>query len=1694
MTSNEQKKKARKINSLYIFAFCIPLLTVLLGFILGGFAPFGTKDVLSGSSQKEYYTYYYELYDQVHESEIFHYDATNSDDNINTLNESATISSEAGDSFFSTLVYRISDPTNMIILLFPRKYIMSVLDILFMIKIALCSLFFAIFLSNHKSTTQKNSEKMAQARTKVIEKITKKEKKKKKKDDIVLGFKENSENPLVRWIVSFDWIVLALSIAYSLSEYFISSLLNPAFIMAVALFPLIMKGLDDIFNGKKWTSFAIFYALSFYANFYITLITSVFIIFYLLFHTYDSTENLIESIVKVAKGVVCSLLSSAIIIIPSVTSNAFSNEISLEFPTGAVKHSIFDYIRQLMTRSIPDKISIYGLGIDAYVGIALLVLLFLYLFNGNIRLTERIKMAVLLLLLCSGSIVNTTNFLFNGFKFYQNPTQVYGYIISFLAILIAYEAIMNIRFIRVAFIHITGLLCFILIVSGILLSTGYESASPFIISLEFTFAYYVLTLIFKNKSMTPSCYKVFFALLFVFEICTSFIYNTTKLGEYFTTLPSSRTKQVKQYETARYILSNHPGSKILITGSIYDKKTPLLTSLEGYDYIVYPEGDTSDSFLNKLETYNDCDIYQNPYSLKFAIADSSIDSFIYDKTRIFDSENTLAARLFANNIYSNGQGSLDYEFDAAGSNITVSFNCGEDGDYYGNFNSFAHIGNSENGTTKSVMQSVVKLAQSYSCSKFESDSISKLYDTQSKIRSGINFDNSSSSIQSDINGYLLVNTTSDTVIKNASTNEKSRVLDGSTLLVPIVNGDNSLTISKNYSKYVLAFLLSLMGFAGLILLALKEMKFFKNDVKKAIKFVEENKIYIASIAVNTLIIVVLNMITSSFPFGNRFFIQNDGISQMFPGSIQNINSAKTGNFFSLILTNESILNPSGTSVILKILWPLTYFCSTLTPSVFAFVNVNLASIIKFIFSSTSLIFYLTNRHDDRLDKTDWRLFPLGLAYSLSSYAITYVTYGSFSFMINLPIILLALEYLIYKNNKVLYIVFLWYLMSEPYYAFMTCEFLFLYFLTLDFDDFKDFIKKGIRFALCSICSAMLYAFYLIPYYSMTTTTQYAVADASAKPSIFRFFKSFFAMVDQFKAGQETIDITQDSSHAAIYFGIAILIFLPLYALCKKIELSRRIRTIVLIILLFLALNNEYLNYVFHGFHVQSNVPNRFAIFMIFLCIVCIYDVILNIDSIKKNSIVICGIVTSVILAFIWFAYNIKLDTATALSLIIIACYLVAIIIFGLMKKSNAKKIGMRIASGILIVELLINCVLTLPHFNTRRVSTIYATTDTINELADRTPDLYNNFVNTELVGTDLLNLGMMSDINTITSFGSTTSADNYYMLSKWGIKTSGNSVMYQIGNPLADMMLHLKYNIVDTEDAASTSIYPMIDQSKNLLLTENPNYLRLAFNLTENDAFSKWDASSYTDYNNTFAYQNAFVQSQIGQDLYTTVAFDDQPASDTDAAEASMINTLDVSDSYQETASNNEVETLRDVHIELNDSIQGDVYISENDVILYLGTADEDNHSFDFPLNTKYTITKEANITFGIAVLNQNALDNLYAKLSKEQSSNEVLNKSSIEFDFNNESDSTLYIGLPNLGALTSYVDGQEVSHTTTAGGMSIKLPAGKHHIEIKYHIEGLTKGIIITSITIVILIVYNVVIRSSRKRKKKEETNDTKK
>ena len=729
-------------------------------------------------------------------------------------------------------------------------------------------------------------------------------------------------------------------------------------------------------------------------------------------------------------------------------------------------------------------------------------------------------------------------------------------------------------------------------------------------------------------------------------------------------------------------------------------------------------------------------------------------------------------------------------------------------------------------------------------------------------------------------------------------------------------------------------------------------------------------------------------------------------------------------------------------------------------------------ILSFLTPGIYLLLYLTHRRRGGvIKKTDWRLIPVGVAYSLSSYAIAYFVYSGFGFLSILPMILLGMERLIYDKKPFLYIFFLFSFMGDAYYAFMLCEFIFLYFFTMEFTGIKDMFFKGIRILIASVAAAGLACYRLIPYFFRTLSSPYKANDAVSPVS--KANGSYLSVFSETMGFRQPSIVTNNDYEANLYLGILILLCIPLYLMNRRVPLSVRIRRILLVILFFFGFGNSTLNYLFHGFHYQSMVPNRFAAFYVFLLVVMFYDCLLNWQGYggKLFAFSISGTVG--VCALMWIVAHVtgadlKNDEVSAagadycfvISLLISALYL----IFALLQLQKRNRMAFRNGMvAVLLAEVLISSFCSFQYAIGGDAIVFSRGDDWIDSLSARNPKMHTDFYASEYVAGPSFNSAEAADYTSVSAFSSTMSENHMRLVRKWSIINSSNILYYSQGNALADMMLHIQYHITNDAVDGSISPYPQVDKEGMLRLHENPWYLPVGVFFPLTDELEMWNQKDFTGYdNNVLKYHNAFSHALSCGDIYHPIELE---VDDSRTENYSNLNLVH----FENNGSTEEITA----YIHIAEDVEGEMYMFHLNEVNYLGSKSKGE---DYLFKTQIYLSEEyEDAGIWIAVFDKDEMQRVYEKLAQHTMSDASINGSSFSGTIIAPEDGMVYLSVPNMTEWVFNVDGNDVEAKDFLGGAGLAVTTGQHTITAKFVPQGMWLGIWISLAVLVLTILFAV-------------------
>ncbi|MCR5105382.1 MAG: YfhO family protein, partial [Eubacterium sp.] len=810
------------------------------------------------------------------------------------------------------------------------------------------------------------------------------------------------------------------------------------------------------------------------------------------------------------------------------------------------------------------------------------------------------------------------------------------------------------------------------------------------------------------------------------------------------------------------------------------------------------------------------------------------------------------------------------------------------------------------------------------------------------------------------------------------------------------------------------------------------------------------------------------IINRCIPYGDNFPIGGIGFTQAYSWFVDSINEIKSGKNPGVLDYTQGLVSDkydtNAYALLYMIVRPWLFVILKFVPESMYVIFFALSYYLYFLSSGPAFIYYLTHRRiGEKIELNDYKLVLLGLMYTMSTYSTAYFIYQGFKYMVFVPIILLGLERIVYDKKPVLYVVALFFMMAtDAYSSFILCIFIVMYFCTLQYEGLKDFIYKSARMAIWSVCSAGLAAFSLIPFYLRTRYSPYESGDSSI-PSIFSWFGNILFSISDFSPFREGIITTPQEYRANIYCGLVAFLVLPLYFFIKKYDRITKIKKAVFILIVYLSFDNQLINYIFHGFHHQWQVPNRYACFFVFIILCILADILVNLESLSSKEI-LGSVFSSGILLIVSYVItginSIEQDSSLRYfipGLIFIGIYLTIAVIYAF--KSN-KTIIIKCIYALTCVEIIASCFVSLK-FSTNTAGT-EETMNYVQQMkafSNLYDDIDSPFVITERPGTnDNQNIACLTDTNSISYYGSTGYKQFQDLLHCWGVLFSTNLTYYTNGSPLADMMLHVKYHVTDSEDVFTSSPYNVVATSDKLLLHENEYSLPLGIVLSDNDMLDQWgDKSGSNDnYLTPFDRENEFAHCFGVDDIYNIIQI--KEIKGVEEAVSSEENYYFVSEDESGGAT---------FVFLIGEEVSGSLYLQASNSIQYVGTATEENCDtlYFYAPRTIYNVIKEGT-SFGI--WNEKNFAQLYNILQSNVMTEQKYDTDTISGRVDVSEQGMLYLAVPALPGFEAYVDGNKQEIINYLDGIGIELSEGEHIIKLKYTPKGMWLGIIISVISLV--------------------------
>lgn len=308
--------------------------------------------------------------------------------------------------------------------------------------------------------------------------------------------------------------------------------------------------------------------------------------------------------------------------------------------------------------------------------------------------------------------------------------------------------------------------------------------------------------------------------------------------------------------------------------------------------------------------------------------------------------------------------------------------------------------------------------------------------------------------------------------------------------------------------------------------------------------------------------------------------------------------------------------------------------------------------------------FLLTRSKDR----PYLVLMFSTAYALSNYCIGNAWNSMWlDVLVLLPVVLIGFDRLMKQRKPALYVLMLALAIICNYYiAFMMCIFLVLWFLMEPHGTKKQWLIDGTWFAGMSLLGAAISAVVLIPGVAGVMTTQ---AGGEMGLPAHEWYKDFRATCSAQISSTFSFQLAANGN-ANLYCGAISLLLCVLFFVRR--EIPRRAKFVRGAVLLFflISFNESILNFIWHGFHEQNGIPNRFAYLYIFLFLYTGFEAIRDLEQVRGREIGIATVITLAITTVLSVGVPFEVDYIDIMSKV---AYIIVPVLLYLLRREGKLK-------------------------------------------------------------------------------------------------------------------------------------------------------------------------------------------------------------------------------------------------------------------------------------------------------------------------------------------------------------------------------------------------------------------------------------
>ena len=741
-------------------------------------------------------------------------------------------------------------------------------------------------------------------------------------------------------------------------------------------------------------------------------------------------------------------------------------------------------------------------------------------------------------------------------------------------------------------------------------------------------------------------------------------------------------------------------------------------------------------------------------------------------------------------------------------------------------------------------------------------------------------------------------------------------------------------------------------------------------------------------------------------------------------------------------------------------------------------------------------------------RKDFSICMFSVMYALCSYTLGYYwNVMWFDTVALFPLVMLGIVALCREGKwKVFTLALMLSLVANYYIGYFTCIFSVFMFASasiIECKGIKDWFRKLLLMIRSSIIGVGLGGFMLLPAYFGLKLTYSANNTMPRDISFYEDWRKIFAHLLSYDAPTKVDGLPNFACGmlAVLLFGVFLFSF--------GIKIREKISSLLMLAIIAVSCNMNILNFIWHGFHFTNQIPYRFAFIFSFVLAAAAfraYDIILS-RGIKIYQLVLMVIAPAAVVVLNYYAAGKKFEFDGALrsSIIITGAFWLIFIAakifpFKTPKMRNAM-MTLALAAAV-FSEFVSNAQIgakTVDNTSYNDYPTRYEEVEELLECTRKTDK--SLFYRTEMSQTYTLNDSALYGYRGLSQFSSSANVSVTTLCKRLGLYASeaGNRYYYRTSTPVVNSLMGIKYIIKkDGELNSEEWVLEKIQTADTTNLYENRYPLSLGFMVDEN-ILNMVDNSGA----NPFEYQNELIRCATGVEEKLFVA---QPVAlaeydglditkngygnytfqnDSDQPTGSATYTFDCIDgSYLYGYANGTGGTCDSLEIKCGDVlIDSGKLIDSYPIVFPMGNGQGgESSTVKIISNEKH---KSGNFKIMVYALSQDTFEKAYCAVADEQLRIKRFKDTDILGSVEAKRDGIMFLSIPYEKGWSVYIDGKKAeTFKLLQAVLGVRVPAGRHDIELKYTPEGFPLGGTISLLSFVLFVFCIICDRRRRIRR----------